>query len=97
MSNLSDGIYSRSIVGMILGIPILIGIAIFAIPFVIISCITGVPMSILLQNLVIFAIAVFLVWLFSKHQIIENGTVGLIVGLLVHTYMTVLRLRRKEE
>lgn len=86
MSNLSDDLFTGSIIGMILGIPIFIGIAILAIPFAIISCITGVSMGVLLQNLVIFAIAVFLVWLFSKHQIIENGIVGLIVGALVHTY-----------
>ncbi|MBD5508685.1 MAG: hypothetical protein HDR05_11740 [Lachnospiraceae bacterium] len=82
MSKLSDGIFTGSIIGMILGISIFIGIAILAIPFMIISCITDVPMSILLQNLAVFAIAVFLIWLFSKHQIIENGIVGLIVGSL---------------
>lgn len=27
-----------------------------------------------------------MVWLFSRHQIIENGLVGLIVGSLVHTH-----------
>lgn len=86
MSNLSDNVFTGSIIGMILGIPLFIGIAILAIPLAIISCITGVPMDILLQNLVIFAIAMFLVWLFSKHQIIENGIVGLIVGSLVYTY-----------
>lgn len=43
-------------------------------------------MSILLQNLVIFAIAIFLVGLISRFQIIENGIVGLLVGVLLHTY-----------
>lgn len=86
MSNLGDSIFTGSIVGMILGVPIFIGIIILAIPFVIISCITDVPVLILLQNLLTFLIAVFLVWLLSKHQIIENGIVGLIVGSLVYTH-----------
>lgn len=86
MSNLSDNVFTGSIIGMILGIPIFIGVAILAIPFAIISFITDIPMSILLQNLAVFAVAVFLIWLFSKHQIIENGIVGLIVGSLVYTY-----------
>lgn len=59
MKNLGDSIFSGTIVGMILGIPIFIGITILAIPFLVISCITDVPMSILLKNLVVFAIAVF--------------------------------------
>ena len=86
MSNLSDDSFTGTIIGMILGLPIFIGIAILAIPLVIIFCITGVSMGILLQNLAIFAIAVLLIGLFSRFQIIENGIVGLIVGALVHTY-----------
>lgn len=86
MSNLSDDSFTGTIIGMILGLPIFVGLAILAIPLVIISCITGVSMGILLQNLAIFAIAVLLIGLFSRFQIIENGIVGLIVGALVHTY-----------
>lgn len=86
MSNLSDNLFTSTIIGMILGIPLFIGIAILSIPLIIISCITGVSEGILLKNLIIFAIAVFLVWLFSRFQIIENGIVGLIVGALAHTY-----------
>lgn len=86
MSNIGDDIATSSLIGIILGIPIFVGIAILAIPFIIISDISGVPMHILIQSLLIFAVAVFLVWLFSRHQIIENGIVGLIVGSLVHTY-----------
>lgn len=85
-SGLSDEIFINATVGMILGIPILIGAIILATPFAIISLITGVPLSILLKNLLIFVVAVFCVWLFSKYQIIENGIVGLIIGTLVHTY-----------
>lgn len=86
MSNLSDDLATSSIVVMIFGLPIFIGIAILAIPFLIISCITDVPMLTLMQNLLAFVIAVFFVWLFSKHQIIENGIVGLIAGSAIHTY-----------
>lgn len=78
--NLSDDVFASTIVTFIFGIPVFIGIAILAIPFVIVSFITDVPMLTLIQNLLAFAIAVFLVWLFSKHQIIENGIVGLIIG-----------------
>lgn len=87
MSNIGDDISAGSLIGMILGIPIFFGIAILAIPFVIISGFTGVPMHILIQNLLVFAAAVFFVWLFSRLQIIENGIVGLIVGSLAHTYL----------
>lgn len=87
MSNLSDDLAAGSIVGMIFGLPIFIGIAILAIPFLIISFITDVPMLTLMQNLLAFVIAVFFVWIFSKHQIIENGIVGLIAGSAVHTYL----------
>lgn len=86
MSSLSDEISTKTFIGMILGIPIFIGFCILIIPFVIIAAITGVPMDILIKNLAIFALAVFLVYLFSKHQIIENGIVGLIVGSLIHTH-----------
>lgn len=86
MSNLSDDIFSSTIAGMILGLPILIGIAILSIPFVIISGATGVPMHILLKNFLAFAIALFIIWLLSRYQIIENGMIGLIVGLAAHTY-----------
>lgn len=86
MADPSDDIFKSTILGMIFGIPILIGVSVLAIPFTIISCITGVPVGMIIQNLLIFVIAVFLVWLFSKFQIIENGIVALIVGTLVHTY-----------
>ena len=84
--NLSDDVFASTIVTFIFGIPVFIGIAILAIPFVIVSFITDVPMLTLIQNLLAFAIAVFLVWLFSKHQIIENGIVGLIIGAAVYIY-----------
>lgn len=84
MKNLSDSIFTSTIVGMILGIPVLLGIVILSIPFLVISCITNIPMDVLLKNLAVFVIAVFLVWLFSRYQIIENGLVGFIVGLLVY-------------
>ena len=87
MSNSGDDLLTGSLIGIMLGFPLFIGIAILAIPFIIISCIIGVPMHILMQNLLVFAAAAFFVWLFSKHQIIENGIVGLIVGSLVHTYL----------
>ena len=86
MSNSGDDLLTGPLVGIVLGFPIFIGIAILSVPFIIISCITGIPMNILIQNMAIFAIAAFLVWSFSKHQIIENGIVGLIVGSSVHTY-----------
>ena len=86
MSNISDDLAAGSIVGMIFGLPIFIGIAILAIPVIIVACIIDVPALVLLQNLLVFAIAVFFVWLFSKHQIIENGIVGLIAGSAIHTY-----------
>lgn len=86
MSSLTDEAVTKGFAAMILGIPLFIGIGILIIPFVIVSCITDVPMDILIKNLAIFALAVFLVYLFSKHQIIENGIVGLTVGSLVYTY-----------
>lgn len=86
MSNISDDLAAGSIVGMIFGLPIFIGIAILAIPVIIVACIIDVPALVLMQNLLVFAIAVFFVWLFSKHQIIENGIVGLIAGSAIHTY-----------
>lgn len=88
MSNISDDIFKGSILGMIFGLPIFVGIGILAVPFVIISCITGVPMQILVQNLLAFVIALLIIGLLSKHQIIENGIVGLIVGLLIYTSLS---------
>ena len=85
MYDLSDDLFAGTIIGFIWGIPKLLGIAILAIPFVIISFITGVPTLTLVLNLLAFAAAVFLVWLFSKYQLIENGIVGLILGLVVFT------------
>ena len=86
MGNLSDDIFTNTIVGMILSIPLIVGIIILGIPVLIVSCITGIDDTILIQNLFVFAIAVFLVWLFSRFQIIENGILGLIVGSMVHKH-----------
>lgn len=86
MANLSDSIFKGTIFGMIFGIPVLIGIAILSLPIILVSCITGIDEGVLVINLSVFAIAVFLVWLFSRFQIIENGIVALIAGTLVHTY-----------
>lgn len=86
MANLGDDISKNTLIGMILGLPVFAGIIILALPFMAISYITGMPMGILIQNLLAFGIAVFIIWLFSKYQIIENVIVGLIVGLLVYKY-----------
>lgn len=76
MSNPFDSLLE---IGFILAIPKLVGITILAVPFLIISSILDIPTITLVQNLLAFAIAVFLVWLFSKFQIIENGIFGLTV------------------
>lgn len=86
MSNLSDDIFKSTIVGIILGLPIFVGIGILAIPFLIISGITGVPMSIIIQNLVIFVIAMLIIGLLSRYQIIENVIVGLVISLAAYKY-----------
>lgn len=86
MSNISDDIFSGSIVGIILGLPIFVGIGILAIPFLIISGITGVPMHIIIQNMLIFVVAMFIIGLLSRYQIIENTIVGLIIGLAAYKY-----------
>lgn len=87
MSSLGDDVFKSAIWGMIFSIPIFIGVAVLSIPFLIVSFITGVEVDILIRNLLIFAIAVFLVWLFSRFQIIENGIVGLVVGEVVHVQL----------
>lgn len=84
MADLGDGIFKGTILGMIFGIPVLIGIGILAIPFAVISLITGVPIGIIIQNLLVFVIAVFFVWLFSRFQIIENVIAGLVAGAAVY-------------
>ena len=84
MSNLSDDLFVETVIGLIWGIPKLVGISILAVPFLIISAILDIPTVTLIQNLLAFAIAVFLVWLFSKFQIIENGIFGLILGFAVY-------------
>lgn len=87
MSNLGDDVTKGTILGVIIGFPIVIIISILAIPFVIISVITDIPMSILLLNLSVFVIALLVVALFSRYQIIENGIVGLIAGALVYIFL----------
>lgn len=84
MSSLSDDLAGEVILTGLLGIPIMFMIVILAIPLVIVSCITGVPVITLAQNLFVFGIAVFVVWLFSRYQIIENGIMGLLAGVLVN-------------
>ena len=84
MSNLSDDLFVETVIGLIWGIPKLVGISILAVPFLIISAILDIPSVTLIQNLLAFGIAVFLVWLFSKFQIIENGIFGLILGFAVY-------------
>ena len=86
MSSLTDDAMKGSIIGIIVGAPIIIGLTILAIPFAIISFITDVPMAVLLQNLAAFVLVLIFVGLLSKYQIIENGIVGLIAGTLAYTY-----------
>ena len=86
-SSLSDAIFIDSVISMILGIPIVVGIAILAVPLFLVSCIIGIPFETLIQTLLVFGIAVFIVWLFSRFQIIENGIVGFICGWLVYSYL----------
>ena len=86
MSNISDDIFAGSIVGIILGLPIFAGIGILAISFLIISGITGVPMHIIIQNLLVFVIAMLIIGLLSRYQIIENVNVGLMIGLAAYKY-----------
>ena len=86
MSSMTDEVMTDGIVALILGAPIIIGIVILSIPILIVSGITGIDEGVLVKNLLVFAIAVFLVWLFSRFQIIENGIVALIAGTLVHKY-----------
>lgn len=87
MSNLSDDIFKDTIIGMILGAPIIIGISILVIPFAIISLITGIPTINLLLYLSVFIVGLLVVGLLSRFQIIENGIVGMIAGLLVYTFL----------
>lgn len=86
MSNLNDDLSTGAVITFIWAFPKLLGITILAVPFLIISYIIDVPTLTLVKNLLAFATAVFLVLLFSKYQIIENGIVGLILGLAVYVY-----------
>ncbi len=86
MANLGDGIFKSTILGLIFGIPIFVGLAVLSIPFMIISIITGVSMGIIIKNLLVFAVVAFFVWVFSRFQIIENGLTGLAAGTLVYIY-----------
>lgn len=83
---MSDEASVKAFICMILGLPLFIGITILILPFAFVAGITGVPMDILIKNMLVFALAVFLISLFSKHQIIENGIVGLTVGSLIFSY-----------
>ena len=89
MSSIGDEITSSAILTIILGAPIMIGIGIIAVPIIIIAGIIGIPISILVKSLLVFGVAVFFVWLFGKHQIIENGIMGLIVGSLVYSHFKI--------
>ena len=89
MSSIGDEITSSAILTIILGAPIMIGIGIIAVPIIIIAGIIGIPISILVKSLLVFGVAVFFVWLFGKHQIIENGIVGLIVGSLIYSHFKI--------
>lgn len=89
MSNIGDEITSSTILTIILGAPIMIGIGIIAVPFIIIAGVIGIPISTLIKSFLVFGVAVFFVWLFSKHQVIENGIVGLIVGSLVYSHFKI--------
>lgn len=89
MSSITDSIAKETLLGAIVGIPLILGIFILLLPFIFISIATGMPLEILVKNVLIFIVAVFLVWLFSKHQIIENGIVGLIVGVLVYGHFKI--------
>ncbi len=88
MGNISDEIAANTFFSLIFGFPIIIGISIICIPFILVSVFTGISLEIIVKSVIVFGIAVFLVWLFSKHQIIENGIVGLIVGTLIYKYFS---------
>lgn len=86
MGSITDEVTSSTIASLILGLPILVGISILFVPFIIIAGFIGVPIDIMIKSVLAFGAAVFLVWIFSRHQIIENGIVGLILGRLVYTH-----------
>ncbi len=71
---------------IILGLPIIIGITVLSIPFIIVAAITGISLDIVVKSILVFGIAVFIVWIFGRYQIIENGIVGLIAGTLVYKH-----------
>ena len=73
---------------IILGLPIIIGITVLSIPFIIVAAITGISLDIVVKSILVFGIAVFIVWIFGRYQIIENGIVGLIAVTLVYKHFS---------
>ena len=61
MSSITDDIMTDGIISLIFGAPLIIGIVILSIPILIVSSITGIDEGVLVTNLLVFAIAVFLV------------------------------------
>ncbi len=83
-----DDVSGSAFLSLIWGLPIIIGISILSIPFIIVAAITGIPLDIVVKSILVFGIAVFVVWIFCRYQIIENGIVGLIAGTLVYKHFS---------
>lgn len=83
-----DDISGSAFLSLIWGLPIIIGISILSIPFIIVAAVTGVSLDVVVKSILVFGIAVFIVWIFARYQIIENGIVGLIAGTLVYKHFS---------
>lgn len=68
-SGLSDEIFGSALISMIVGLPLVRGIVVLLLPFVIVSGIIGIPVEILLQSVLVFGVAIFFVWLFSDFKL----------------------------
>ena len=58
-SSLSNNLFMGTFVSVILGIPIMIGMSILALSYIIVSCVIGIPVETLIQILLVFGIVVF--------------------------------------
>ena len=71
-----DDVSGSAFLSLILGLPIIIGISILSIPFIIVAAVTGISLDIVVKSILVFGLAVFIIWIFCRYQIIENGIVG---------------------
>lgn len=86
MSIADDVTAMPTFLALLLGIPVVVGAFILLLPLIIIAGLTQADPVAVVKGVSVFVVAILLIRLFSKYQIIENGICGIILGVVLYNH-----------